>query len=349
MKLEEIKENPNPVEELDKSFVNFAEKIKQFGKIPKEEIEKFKKQVSEISKQISKQEIDSFESIKFPSQHLEGSVDINTTTYQIEFNKEWLPSKGFFFKIPDIIKVKLELIGEDLEAISKFSLRFNPNDHLVSRYSSNIDIVKLSVLQDFIIRNYTNLNPELLTFQDKIHLNYQIGLNNFLSPSLTINCTQNHTFDVLLSEFFKTSEITYNILDENQIIKIAAEFNFEIIDTDFGKIFQYNALSSKPQFKILSSIFYPILFAPKSIFDLLMLTYHNPNQSPDENLKFLKSLPMKHIQNIYTFLLGISLGIIKEPIYGYNLSKEIKFICPKDNETITMTVFEVISNFFIVA
>jgi len=347
MKPDEIKEHENPVEKIDETFIKFTEKIRQFGKnIPPEEIQQFKQEISQLSKQIPEQK--KSEIVDF-TQHIEGSIDIPTTTYQIEYSKNWLPSKGFFFNLPDTIKVKLELIGEDLEAISKFSIRFNPNDHLVSRYSLNNDIVKLSVLQDFIIRNYTNLNPEVLTFQDKLHINYQIGLNNFISPNLTITCPKNHTFDVLLSEFFKTSEISYTILDEQQIAKIAAEFGFEIVNENFGKVFQYNNLPSKPKFKILPSIFYPVLFAPKSIFDLLILTYHNPQQTPDENYKFLKSLPMKHIQNIYTFILGISLGILKEPIYGYNLTKEIKFVCPQDNETITMTMFEVIANFFIVA
>ena len=259
-----------------------------------------------------------------------------------------MPSRGYFFKIPDKVKVKLELLGEDLEAISKFSVRFNPIDHLVSRYSTNNDIIKLSVLQDFIIRNYTNLSPELLTFQDKLHLNYQIGLNNFLSPTLTITCPRNHTFDIVLSEFFQKNEVSYSILDEVIIKRIAGQFGFEIVEEEFGRVFQYNLVPSKPKFKVLSSIFMPVLFSPKSMFDLLFLTYHNPQNSPDENLKYLKNLPMKHIQNIYAFVLGISLGILKDVVYGYNLAREIEFICPQDNEKITMTTFEVISNFFIV-
>lgn len=341
----EIKEEKINIDQL---FANLAKSLDTISSknIPKEKVQsEIKKQIEEFSKIISeKQAI-----IEQPSKSAV-DVDISTSTFQLEISPLDIPSCGVFFKIPDKIKLKLELTGEDFEAIAKYSQRINPNEVFILRYTNNDLIGRLSALQDFIIKKFTNISPENITIQDKIHLNSIIGLNNLLKPSINFTCSNNHTQEYLISDLFKNNINLYpKFLDINQLISFCNELKINTIQDENGFSFTYEINNDKIEFKALNSSYMPIILAPKSPLDIISFATKKINDTEIkyfEAYEFYKKLPLKYIQSISLAVLQISIGT---PLYGYDLGSEIKLECSNCKEIISSTVMEVLSNFFILA
>lgn len=334
-------EKGKKVENLEEVLKQFTEQIKDknLKDIPKEEFEKLKESLSVAAEKIE---------VSPGTSKLD--VNIETSAFQQKFHKnDILPSRGYFFKVPEQIEIKLELLGEDLEAISKFSERFSPKDLLISRYSTNEIIVRFSEIQSFIIKKFTNLDPDSLTIQDKIHINTVIGMNNLIIKMLDLKCpVEDHTFQIPISDI-NTLEFRY--LDEKEVEKFAQKYDFDIIFTEDRTLFRYkNYADPKLDFEILRSSFMPVILSPSSILDTLSFSLVRINEQFSNfqaNKEILKKFPLKHLQKIFVFIIGMSLGLLEDFYYGYNIGKELIFTCPEHNAEVKLTLIEFLSNFFI--